>query len=114
MGGSIMSRNSKIIAFSVPPPVFDELNCLARELRKTKSELFRDMIRIYQRFRGVQEAAEDKWIMDLIEEAKVEAKGCMREKEEREYRETLDYGTAQAKKLGIKSEAELERYLDEK
>jgi hypothetical protein len=66
----IMGRATKILGFSVPPSVVKEVESLARIERRTKSELFREMVRVYQRYRGQRERDEERWIKGVIEEAK--------------------------------------------
>ncbi len=43
-----MARTTKTLTVSLPPQIYDEIEKLARLERKTKSELFRDMVRIYE------------------------------------------------------------------
>jgi len=107
-------RVTKVVGFSVPPSLYSELVFIAKEEQKTKSELFRDMFDIYKRFRNTQRLQEEHWIKELIEEGKREEKVLTKEQEEAEYQELLAYGTAQAKKLGLPSEEDLERYLNER
>jgi metal-responsive CopG/Arc/MetJ family transcriptional regulator len=101
-----MSRTSKILGFSVPPTLVNEVETLAKEERRTKSELFREMVRVYQRFRHQRDRDEDRWVANLIREARAEeAKKPMTVDEllaesERFTRE----GAKQAKKLGIKTD----------
>jgi len=67
-----MSRATKILGFSVPPAMAREVDTLARRERRTKSELFREMLRVYRRFRYQRDRDEARWIADLIEEAEAE------------------------------------------
>jgi metal-responsive CopG/Arc/MetJ family transcriptional regulator len=67
-----MSRTSKILGFSVPPTLVKQVETLARQERRTKSELFREMVRVYQRFRHQRDRDEDRWVANIIEEAKAE------------------------------------------
>jgi metal-responsive CopG/Arc/MetJ family transcriptional regulator len=46
-----MSRTTKILGFSVPPSMVEEVEQIAQEERRTKSELFREMLRVYQAYR---------------------------------------------------------------
>ena len=99
-----MSRTTKIMGFSVPPTVVREVENLARQERRTKSELFREMVRVYRRFRAQQDRDEDRWILGIIEEAKAEqekipmsTEGMLQESDR-----LSRYGARQAKKLGIK------------
>lgn len=110
---AVNKRITKVIGFSIPPGTYQEILCMAQEERKTKSELFRDMFDIYKKFRQTQRMQEEEWIRRVIAETKKEAAEYTPEREEKEYRELVKYGTGQAKKIGITSEEELERYLDE-
>jgi len=102
--GMNMSRTTKILGFSVPPTVVREVETLAKVERRTKSELFREMVRIYRRYREQRERDEERWVRNVIEEAKAEdaqspmsAKAMVAEDER-----LARYGDKQAKKLGIK------------
>jgi metal-responsive CopG/Arc/MetJ family transcriptional regulator len=67
-----MSRTTKILGFSVPPAVAKEVEILAKKERRTKSELFREMVRVYHRFRDQRDRDEKRWVENLIEETKDE------------------------------------------
>ena len=56
----------------MPPQVVKEVETLAREERRTKSELFREMVRVYHRFRDQRDRDETRWVANLIQEAKAE------------------------------------------
>lgn len=43
-----MGRITKTLTVSLPPKVFDEVDRLAKVERKTKSELFRTMLGVYE------------------------------------------------------------------
>ncbi len=43
-----MGRNTKTLTVSLPPQIYEEIERLARLERKTKSELFRDMVKLYE------------------------------------------------------------------
>lgn len=43
-----MARTTRTLTVSLPPQIYEEIEKLARLERKTKSELFRDMVRIYE------------------------------------------------------------------
>lgn len=43
-----MGRTTKTLTVSLPPAVFEEITRIAKLERKTKSELFRDMVRVYE------------------------------------------------------------------
>ena len=49
-----------------------EVETLAKEERRTKSELFREMVRVYHRFRDQRDREETRWVTNLIQEANVE------------------------------------------
>jgi metal-responsive CopG/Arc/MetJ family transcriptional regulator len=44
----IMARTTKTLTVSLPPQIYEEIERLARLERKTKSELFRDMVSVYE------------------------------------------------------------------
>ena len=69
-----MSRLTKIIGFSVPPVLADEVEQIAREEQRTKSELFREMLRVYRSYRKKQPepAIDTAWVMQVIREAQEE------------------------------------------
>lgn len=48
-----MPRTARTIGFSVPPELADEVERLAAEEGRTKSELFREMVRVYRRMRDI-------------------------------------------------------------
>lgn len=43
-----MGRTTRTLTISLPPRLYEEVERLAREENKTKSELFRDMITVYE------------------------------------------------------------------
>jgi CopG family transcriptional regulator/antitoxin EndoAI len=43
-----MARTTKTLTVSLPPQIYEEIERLARLERKTKSELFRDMVKLYE------------------------------------------------------------------
>jgi len=99
-----MSRTTQVLAFSVPPTVAKEVETLARRERRTKSELFREMVRVYGRYRAQRELDDQRWVENLIAEAKAEeAANPMTLAEALKENDRLTrYGERQAKKLGIK------------
>ena len=101
-----MSRVTKTLGFSVPPAVVKEVETLAKEERRTKSELFREMVRVYHRFRNQRNRDEDRWVANIIQEAKAEqAANPMTRAELLAEGERLSRaGEKQAKKLGIKTD----------
>jgi metal-responsive CopG/Arc/MetJ family transcriptional regulator len=67
-----MGRTTKTLGFSVPPTVVREVETLAKAERRTKSELFREMVRVYRRYSEQRERDEERWVRNVIEEAKAE------------------------------------------
>ena len=45
---SILARTTKTLTVSLPPQIYEEIERLAKLERKTKSELFRDMVAVYE------------------------------------------------------------------
>ena len=43
-----MARTTKTLTVSLPPQIYEEIERLAALERKTKSELFRDMVKVYE------------------------------------------------------------------
>jgi metal-responsive CopG/Arc/MetJ family transcriptional regulator len=77
-------RTSRVLAVSVPPEAADDFERLARAEGRNKSELFREMLRVYQ---GYQETGRF---------------------------ETLQrYGAARARALGVTSEQDVERLIQQ-
>lgn len=77
-------RTSKVLSVSVPPQLARDFERLAEEQGRNKSELFREMLRIYQAY---QETGRF---------------------------ETLQrYGAAHARALGIDDEGDVERLIQE-
>lgn len=109
-----MARMTQTIGFSVPPPVARQVARIAKAERRTKSALFRDMVRVYERHRKQEEQYDEAWVMRLIEEAKEEERlhPMTQEELKRESEELRRYGAAQSKKLGIK-EKDVERLIHE-
>jgi len=97
------SRTTRIIGFSVPPATVLEVEALAKEERRTKSELFREMVRVYRRYRAQRDRDEDRWIAGIIEETAVEQvrKPVATEQLLAESERLAEYGARQAGKLGI-------------
>lgn len=111
-----MSRTTEPTEFSVPPALARRVEKLARLERRTPAALLREMLRLYERHR--QEQAEEpyteEWALRLMQEAQEEERlHPMTEEEEREEEDLQRYGAAQAKKLGIKSDKDIERIIHE-
>lgn len=79
-----MARTTKTLTVSLPPQLFEEIEKLANEERKTKSELFREMIRVYE---------------DYLDE--------------RRWLRLRKLGRETAKRLNITSEKDIERIVRE-
>lgn len=77
-------RSSKVLAVSVPPDAAADFERLADEEGRNKSELFREMLRVYRIWRETQRF---------------------------EYLQR--YGAARARQLGITSEDDVERLIQE-
>ncbi len=99
-----MSRTTHTLGFSVPPALAKEVSSLAKEERRTKSELFREMLRVYRRYRADRDREEECWVMRIVEEAKAEqAKNPLSVEDILSESERISrYGASQARKLGIK------------
>jgi hypothetical protein len=111
-----MARTTKMIGFSVPPSIAEEVDLVANEERRTKSELFREMFRIYQTYRHELRQAEEEQFQHMIDEAIAEGQRekenpTMRQEEiDKREGELLRYGESQAKKLGI-AEKDVDRIV---
>jgi metal-responsive CopG/Arc/MetJ family transcriptional regulator len=77
-------RSSKVIAVSVPPDTATEFEDIAEDEGRNRSELFREMVRVYRIYRETQT-----------------------------FESLQRYGAAQARRLGIADEAEVERLIGE-
>jgi metal-responsive CopG/Arc/MetJ family transcriptional regulator len=95
----------KHVGFTVPPPMEEELEQMAKEEHRTKSELFREMVRVYRSYRKRHPEPEidEEWVMQVLREAQEEEKRNPMTTEEilRESRALAEYGARQAKKVGI-------------
>lgn len=108
-----MPRTTKVLGFSVPPAVVREVDKLARTERRTRSELFREMVRVYVRYRGQRERDEERWITNLIAETKAEQARTPMSVEEMlaETKRLAKYGARSAKRLGIRTEEDVDRLI---
>jgi hypothetical protein len=90
--------------FSLPPEFIRAAAKLAREERRTPSQLCTEMLRVYKQHRKQQEPYDEAWALKLIREVEEEDRIRPKTQEELdvEDEELLHYGEAQAKKLGIK------------
>jgi CopG family transcriptional regulator/antitoxin EndoAI len=51
-----MGRTTRTLTVSLPPQIYEEIERLAKLEKKTKSELFRDMVRVYE-----EHLDEERW-----------------------------------------------------
>ena len=77
-------RASKVLAVSVPPETAADFERIAEQEGRNKSELFREMLRVYRAYQATQT-----------------------------FESLQRYGAAQAARLGIKDEADVERLIQE-
>lgn len=77
-------RSSNVLSVSVPPAAAQEFEALARAEGRNKSELFREMLRVYGIYR-----------------------------ETGTFESLQRYGAAQARRLGVRNEADVERLIAE-
>lgn len=100
-----MTPIMKHVGFTVPPPIADEFERIARKEHRTKSELFREMFRLYRSYRKKHPEPEidDEWVMQTIREAQEEEKRKPMTREDilRESKALAEYGARQAKKVGL-------------
>jgi hypothetical protein len=101
-----VARTTALLGFSVPPAVAREVENFAREERRTKSELFREMVRVYRRFRDQRDREEGRWVANPVREAKAEeAKRPMTTDEMLAEGERLaKVGAKHATRIGIKTD----------
>jgi metal-responsive CopG/Arc/MetJ family transcriptional regulator len=106
----------KHVGFTVPPPMEEELEQMAKEEHRTKSELFREMVRVYRSYRKRHPEPEidNEWVMQVLREAQEEEKrNPMTDEEAMAISEELmRYGAQQAKKMGITLE-DVDRIIHE-
>jgi Ribbon-helix-helix protein, copG family len=106
----------KHVGFTVPPPMEEELEQMAKEEHRTKSELFREMVRVYRSYRKRHPEPEidQEWVMQVLREAQEEEeRNPMTDEEAMAISEELmRYGAQQAKKMGITLE-DVDRIIHE-
>ena len=106
----------KHVGFTVPPPMEEELEQMAKEEHRTKSELFREMVRVYRSYRKKHPEPEidQEWVMQVLREAQEEEeRNPMTDEEAMAISEELmRYGAQQAKKMGITLE-DVDRIIHE-
>jgi metal-responsive CopG/Arc/MetJ family transcriptional regulator len=79
-----MKRSSAVLAVSVPPEAAKDFERIAREEGRNKSELFREMLRVYRSYR-----------------------------ETRTFESLQRYGATQARRRGVVDERDVERLIRE-
>jgi metal-responsive CopG/Arc/MetJ family transcriptional regulator len=79
-----MARTAVTIGFSVPPELAEEVNRIAKREGRSKSDLFREMLRVYRREREL-----------LV------------------FEELAEYGQARARERGVMTETDVERLIHE-
>ena len=79
-----LSRKSKVLSLSVSPEIAQELDNIVKTGDKSRSEIFKEMFKIYKESLA-----------------------------EREWRELFSFGNETAKRFKIKDEEELFKILDE-
>lgn len=77
-------RVSRVLAVSVPPESADDFDRIARQEGRNRSELFREMLRIYRAYR-----------------------------ENATFESLQRYGAARARAIGVRDEADVDRLIQE-
>lgn len=80
-----MGRTTKVLTFSLPPETAEEIERLAKDQGKTRSNLLREIIKVYEEYLA-----------------------------EKEWQELFRFGEETTKRFEIKSEEELFAILSEK
>lgn len=110
-----VTRRYKIIGFSVPPAIADEIEDIARRENRTKSELFREMFRVWEERKQTEREREFEYrLTKALVEAEDEKKRSPRPEDQllAESLELARYGQQQAEKLGI-TENKIDRIVYE-
>lgn len=102
-----MSRTSKTLGFSIPPTLVKEVETLARQEHRTKSELFREMMRVYRRFRNERDREWTRRVTNLIREGRADAERNPMSADEilAESGRLARQGASRAKKLGVATDS---------
>jgi len=79
-----MKRTSAVLAVSVPPTAAKDFDRIAKQEGRNKSELFREMLRVYRVFREMQT-----------------------------FESLQRYGAAKARRHGVNDERDVERLIQE-
>lgn len=77
-------RVSRVLAVSVPPESADDFDRIARQEGRNRSELFREMLRIYRAYR-----------------------------ENATFESLQRYGAARARAIGVRDEADVDRLIQD-
>ncbi len=77
-------RASRVLAVSVPPESADDFDRIARQEGRNRSELFREMLRIYRAYR-----------------------------ENATFESLQRYGAARARAIGVRDEADVDRLIQD-
>jgi hypothetical protein len=110
-----MGRVTKVIGFSAPPAMVEEFERLAQDEGRTKSELFREMLRLYRTYRKQMEQAEEARLDQLVERVLGEEQESPMTEEEKDKTERAlgRYGARKAKALGITNEEDVDHIVYE-
>lgn len=81
---TVAKRTSRVLAVSVPPESAEDFERLARQEGRNRSELFREMLRVYRSYR-----------------------------ESMTFETLQRYGAARARSHGVRDEADVERLIHE-
>jgi metal-responsive CopG/Arc/MetJ family transcriptional regulator len=106
------ARTMKNVGFTVPPSMAEEIDRMAHEEHRTKSELFREMMRVYRMYHKQLEKAEEEQFQRMIDgviaealKAQEEGRSLMTDEEaEKMEQELMRYGAEQGRKTGINVE----------
>lgn len=105
-----MSRITKVMTFSLPPAVAQEIEEVAQQESRTKSELLREVWRVYRvyRKRRPEPEMDETLTLQIMLEAQAEQRANPMSPVElkAEFRKLSRYGAKQAKKMGINVEDE--------
>jgi metal-responsive CopG/Arc/MetJ family transcriptional regulator len=106
------AHTMKNVGFTVPPAMAEEIDRMAHEEHRTKSELFREMMRVYRMYHKQLEKAEEEQFQRMIDgviaealKAQEEGRSLMTDEEaEKMEQELMRYGAEQGRKTGINVE----------
>jgi ribbon-helix-helix CopG family protein len=91
--------------FTVPPPLADDIEQMAEEEHRTKSEILREMLSMYRtrHEKHAEPEIDDEWVIRALREAQEEEERSPMTDEEfvAESKRLMEYGAQQATKLGI-------------